>query len=123
MGVMRKNVWRIDGAGANAVDGRVVWSPRKSLWNTGIVVGAIALAPKHYSWSAFAVFLALSYVTLLLGHSLGMHRRLINKTYDCPKPFERFLVWLRGVGGYGGSLWDFAHPRSARLGATPACMS
>ena len=79
---MRKNVWRIEGHAANAVDGRVVWAPKKSLWNTGIVVGAIALAPSHFSWSAFVVFLVLSYVTLLLGHSLGMHRRLIHKTYE-----------------------------------------
>jgi fatty-acid desaturase len=99
---MRRGVWRIDGTGANAVDGRVVWAPRKSLWNTGIVVGAIALAPSHFSWSAFAVFLVLSYATLLLGHSLGMHRRLIHKTYDCPKPFERLLVWLGVLVGMAG---------------------
>jgi fatty-acid desaturase len=119
---MRKNVWRIEDTGANALDGRVVWSPEKSLWNTGIVVGAIALAPSHFSWSAFAVSLVLSYVTLLLGHSLGMHRRLIHKTYDCPKPFERLLVWLGVLVGMA-SLWDFAHPRSTRLGAAAAGMS
>jgi len=91
---MRKNVWRIDGRGANAVDGEVVWAPRKSIWNTTIVLLAIVLAPTHSSWSAFVLFLALSYATLLLGHSLGMHRRLIHKTYDCPKGLERSLVWL-----------------------------
>jgi len=99
---MRKNVWRIEGHAANAVDGRVVWAPKKSLWNTGIVVGAIALAPSHFSWSAFVVFLVLSYVTLLLGHSLGMHRRLIHKTYDCPKSFERLLIWLGVLVGMAG---------------------
>jgi hypothetical protein len=26
---MRKNVWRIDGRGANAVDGQVVWAPKQ----------------------------------------------------------------------------------------------
>lgn len=25
---MRKNVWRIDGSGANATEGRVVWAPK-----------------------------------------------------------------------------------------------
>jgi fatty-acid desaturase len=99
---MRKNVWRIDDTGANAVQGRVVWGPKKSIWNTCMVLGAIILAPSYFSWSAFGVFLALSYVTLLLGHSLGMHRRLIHKTYDCPKALERFLVWLGVLVGMSG---------------------
>jgi stearoyl-CoA desaturase (delta-9 desaturase) len=99
---MRKNVWRIDGTGANALEGRVVWVPKKSIWNTSMVLGAIILAPWHFSWSAFVAFLALSYVTLLFGHSLGMHRRLIHKTYDCPKAFERFLVWLGVLVGMAG---------------------
>jgi fatty-acid desaturase len=99
---MRKNVWRIDGTGADAELGKVVWAPKKSLWNSFMVLGALVLAPWHFSWSAFAVFLALSYLTLLLGHSLGMHRRLIHKTFDCPKPFERFLVWLGVLVGMAG---------------------
>jgi len=99
---MRKNVWRIDGGGANAVDGQVVWAPRKSIWNTTVFLLAIVLAPTHSSWSAFVLFLALSYATLLLGHSLGMHRRLIHKTYDCPKGLERFLVWLGVLVGMAG---------------------
>jgi fatty-acid desaturase len=99
---MRKNVWRIDGRGANAVQGRVVWAPVKSIWNTTMFVLAIAFAPTHFSWGSFALFLVLSYVTLLLGHSLGMHRRLIHKTYDCPKSVERFLVWLGVLVGMAG---------------------
>jgi len=31
-----------------------------------------------------------------------MHRRLIHKTYDCPKSFERFLVWLGVMVGMAG---------------------
>ena len=99
---MRKNVWRIDGLGANALDGQVVWAPVKSIWNTTIFVLAIVLAPTHSSWGAFVLFLALSYVTLLLGHSLGMHRRLIHRTYDCPKELERVLVWLGMLVGMAG---------------------
>jgi stearoyl-CoA desaturase (delta-9 desaturase) len=99
---MRKDVWRIDGRGANAVDGQVVWAPKKSIWNTGVFLLAIGLAPVYFSWSAAALFLGLSYVTLLLGHSLGMHRRLIHKAYDCPKAVERFLVWLGVLVGMAG---------------------
>ena len=99
---MRKDVWRVDGRGANAADGHVVWAPAKSLWNSAMYVGAIALAPLHFSWSAFAVFLALSYPTLLFGHSIGMHRRLIHRTFECPKPVERILVWFGVLVGMAG---------------------
>jgi fatty-acid desaturase len=68
----------------------------------GHVRGAIGLAPWHFSWSALAVFLSLSYPTLLLGHSLGMHRRFIHRTFDCPKPVERTLVWLGVLVGMAG---------------------
>jgi fatty-acid desaturase len=99
---MRRGVWRVEGREASAVHGNVVWAPAKSVWNSSMYIGAIVLAPWHFSWSAFAVFLALSYPTLLLGHSLGMHRRLIHRTFDCPKPLERTLVWLGVLVGMAG---------------------
>ncbi|MBS0419605.1 MAG: acyl-CoA desaturase [Proteobacteria bacterium] len=99
---MRKSVWRIDGTDANAVEGRVVWSPFKSLWYSLMYVIALGLGPVFFSWSAFTLFLVSSYVTLLLGHSLGMHRRLIHRSFECCKPFERFLVWLGVLVGMSG---------------------
>jgi fatty-acid desaturase len=101
---MRNDVWRINAHNANAVAGRVVWAPRKSLWNIAVYACALSLAPLYVSWSAVLVFLALSYVTLLLGHSIGMHRRLIHKTYRCSKGFERCLVWLGVLVGMAGPL-------------------
>lgn len=99
---MRKDVWRIDAVDANADDGTVVWAPFKSLWNTAMYLIAIFIAPLYFSWSALALFLILSYATLLLGHSLGMHRRLIHKSFECSKVFERFLVWLGVLVGMAG---------------------
>ena len=84
---MRARVWRIESASANADEGTVAWSPFKSLWNTGMYLAALILGPIYFTWTALSVFLLLSYVTLLLGHSLGMHRRLIHRSYECPKPF------------------------------------
>jgi fatty-acid desaturase len=99
---MRKEVWRVDGRGASPLHGDVVWAPGKSLWNSCMYLGSIALAPWHFSWSALGVFLALSYPTLLLGHSIGMHRRLIHRAFECPKPVERALVWLGVLVGMAG---------------------
>jgi fatty-acid desaturase len=99
---MRQGVWRINADGANAVQGRVVWAPAKSVWNTLVYVAAVVLGSMYFSWSGVIVFLALTYVTLLFGHSLGMHRRLIHKTFQCAKPFERCLVYLGVLVGMSG---------------------
>jgi fatty-acid desaturase len=99
---MRKNVWRINGTEANAVEGEVIWAPAKSLWNTIMLFGAIALAPIYFSWSALVFFLSFTYISMLLGHSLGMHRRLIHRSFECSKPLEYFLVWLGALVGMAG---------------------
>jgi hypothetical protein len=41
---MRRDVWRVDGREASAVRGNVVWAPAKSLWNSSMYIGAMALA-------------------------------------------------------------------------------
>jgi stearoyl-CoA desaturase (delta-9 desaturase) len=66
--------------------------------------GTLVLAPLTFSWSALAVFLVLTYLTLLLGHSVGMHRRFIHRAFDCPKWLERLLVYLGTLVGMAGPL-------------------
>jgi fatty-acid desaturase len=99
---MRNPVWRIDATGASAEEGTVVWAPAKSLWNSLMYALAIGLGPLYFSWSALALFLVSSYLSLLLGHSLGLHRRLIHRSFECSKPVERFLVWLGVLVGMAG---------------------
>ena len=90
---------------ASPVEGKVVWDPPRSLWNSGMLISALALGPATFSWSACAVFLFSSAVTLCAGHSVGFHRRLIHRSFDCPKWLERLLVWLGTAVGMGGPLW------------------
>lgn len=45
---MRKNVWRIDGQSANALEGHVISAPMKSIWNTTIHEARAYLAAR---WS------------------------------------------------------------------------
>ena len=99
---MRPGVFRVDGSGASPVLGRVVFSPSKAAWNLSMLAGAVVLAPLTFSPGAFAVFLALTYITLLLGHSVGMHRRFIHRSYDCPKWLERVFVYLGTLVGMAG---------------------
>lgn len=99
---MRKNVWRVDGAGASPLAGRVVWAPAKSLWNSGMILAALLLGPITATWGAVAMWLVLTYGTLLVGHSVGMHRLLIHRAYRCPKWLERLLIYVGVLVGMAG---------------------
>ena len=90
---------------ADPVAGRVVWDGPRSIWNTIMFGGAIILAPLFFSWSALAMFFVLAGVTLCAGHSVGFHRRLIHRSFDCPKWLEYVLVYMGTIVGMGGPLW------------------
>ncbi len=90
---------------ADPVEGRVVWDPLRSLWNAGMMLAALTLAPFYVTWGAVAVFLVLSAITMCAGHSVGFHRRLIHRSFECPKWVERLLVWLGIAVGMGGPIW------------------
>ena len=82
--------------------GRVRWSLAKSLWLTGMTTAAIAGGALTFSWEALALFLVTCAITLCGGHSLGMHRRLIHNSYDCPRWLEYVLVYLGVLVGMAG---------------------
>lgn len=42
---------------------------------------------------------------LLLGHSVGFHRRLIHGSFQCPLWLERILVWFGTSVGMSGPSW------------------
>jgi sn-1 stearoyl-lipid 9-desaturase len=92
-------------AAADAVAGEVVWDWPRSLWNMGMLLGALILGPLTFTWAALALFLASASVTLCAGHSVGFHRRLIHRSFDCPKWLERTLVWFGTAVGMGGPIW------------------
>src|ERR1700687_2714398 len=86
------------------VDGRGRWAPSKSLWIGSMTVLAIALGPFWFSVDAFLLFIATSAVTLCFGHSVGMHRRLIHASFECPLWLERLCVYLGTLVGMGGPI-------------------
>jgi sn-1 stearoyl-lipid 9-desaturase len=90
---------------ADAANGHLVWDPGRSLWNSGMIVGALVLGPLFFTWSAFAVFLLLSGFTLCVGHSVGFHRRLIHRSFECPKWLERIMIYVGVLVGMGGPIW------------------
>jgi fatty-acid desaturase len=90
-----------DGA-ANPIDGDVRWSPVKSIWiGSMTLIGSIGGA-LLFSWDAFAVFVALSAVTLCAGHSVGMHRLLFHNSFECPRWLEYLMVYSGVLVGMAG---------------------
>ena len=94
-------VHRIDGRGADACAGTVRLDPAKVLWNGTMLAGTIA-APFFASWASVALFSILLYATLLLGHSVGMHRMMIHRAADARPWLFRSLLLLGTWVGIGG---------------------
>lgn len=96
-------MFRVDGSNADALHGRVCWHVSKSLWISLHIAICLVFALPMATPGAIGVFLLLTWLTLLFGHSVGMHRRLIHRTFVC-KP------WLDGVLIYFGVLVGMAGP-------------
>jgi stearoyl-CoA desaturase (delta-9 desaturase) len=89
---------------AAVCNGRVRWAPVKSLWFLAMLAGALIGGTLTFSWSAFMLFVAITAVVLLFGHSLGSHRKLVHNSYQCPKWLEYVLVYCGVQVGLAGPL-------------------
>ena len=90
--------------GADVLQGVVLWEPMRSLWFSGMALGALVGGALTFTWAAFALFVGSTALVLLLGHSLGMHRKLIHDSFQCPKWLEYFLVYCGVLVGLSGPL-------------------
>ncbi|MEO1247633.1 MAG: acyl-CoA desaturase [Pseudomonadota bacterium] len=95
---------RIDGAHASgdAAEGRVRADPVKVFWVGGMLVFGTLGSALTISAGGVLLFVVSTLTTLCLGHSLGMHRRLIHRSYDCPKWMEYLFVHFGVLVGFAG---------------------
>jgi stearoyl-CoA desaturase (delta-9 desaturase) len=89
-------------ASTNPDEGVVRWSPVKSLWFSAFLVTAVVGGYYTFDLSAALVSFVFTVLTLCLGHTLGLHRLLIHRSYDCPKWLEYVFVHLGTLVGMGG---------------------
>jgi stearoyl-CoA desaturase (delta-9 desaturase) len=84
--------------------GRVRYAPLKSLWFLGMLGAALVGGALTFSWSAVALFAFITAAVLLLGHSLGNHRKLVHDSFQCPKWLEYALVYCGVQVGLAGPI-------------------
>jgi sn-1 stearoyl-lipid 9-desaturase len=99
---MMNEVFRVDGRGASALEGRVVLSPIKCCWNAAMLGTALVWCIPTISVGSVLLLVISTYLSLLFGHSVGMHRRLIHRSYRCRKWLERLLVYIGVLVGVAG---------------------
>jgi sn-1 stearoyl-lipid 9-desaturase len=90
--------------GVSLVPGGVRWAQAKSLWIAAMTAAAVTLAPLFFAWDAVILFMLTSAATLCFGHSVGMHRRLIHSSFDCPRWLDYLCVYLGTLVGMAGSI-------------------
>ena len=86
----------------NPVDGNVHWSPFKSIWYSTMLVIGLVGGFLTYSFQAALVGGLLTAFTLCVGHSVGLHRLLIHRSFKTAKWLEYFMVSTGVLVGMGG---------------------
>jgi len=84
--------------------GTVRFAPIKSLWFLGMLSGAVVGGALTVSLPALAIFVVITAVVLLFGHSLGNHRKLVHDSFRCPKWLEYLLVYCGVQVGLAGPI-------------------
>ena len=69
-----------------------------------MTAAALVLGPLTVTPGAFAVFLVTAAATLCLGHSLGLHRMLIHRSFVATRPVAMLMMWLGTLVGMAGPL-------------------
>jgi stearoyl-CoA desaturase (delta-9 desaturase) len=91
-------------AETSSTDGHVAWSPARSLWTGGMTLAAVLAGPVFVTPGAVALFTLTTAVTLCAGHSVGMHRLLIHRSYEARRWLEYGLVYLGTLVGMAGPI-------------------
>jgi stearoyl-CoA desaturase (delta-9 desaturase) len=90
--------------------GRVRFDLGKTLWLWSMALPGLAIGIPSATPPALAASSVLGFLTLCLGHSVGLHRGIIHRTYEAPRAVRNALAYLFVLGGLGGPLsWARLH--------------
>src|SRR5262245_59220712 len=99
-GIMIMNMFIIKNAVPKTV-GRVRVDPVKILWMWGMLFAGAVVGLPALNGRLTALSLALTFLTLCLGHSVGLHRGFIHRSYEVRPAVRAFLAWLFVLTGLG----------------------
>lgn len=84
--------------------GEIRWAPVKSLWMLALMGIVAWWGPQTLSLGAIGALVVISGPTLCLGHSVGLHRGLIHRSYEASRAYWVLVAWLGTLTGMGGVL-------------------
>jgi fatty-acid desaturase len=99
---MMEPVKRITEDSNSPLSGEVMYDVPKMIWNLGFILIACLFAPSTFTFPAFLMFLLLTYFSLLVGHSVGMHRMMIHRTFRSNIFMTRLLIYIGVLVGMSG---------------------
>jgi fatty-acid desaturase len=90
--------------------GRVRFDLGKTVWVWGMFVPGVAFGLGSLTVETTVLSLALGFLTLCVGLSVGLHRGVIHRTYEVRPPVRYVLTYLFVLSGVGGPLsWARLH--------------
>jgi stearoyl-CoA desaturase (delta-9 desaturase) len=99
---MMRPVERVIFDSPSPLAGKIKYDYPKLGWNFLCISVALILGPLTFTANAFLIFVFLSYTTLLIGHSVGMHRMMIHRTFKANKLVRRTLIYIGVLVGLSG---------------------
>jgi stearoyl-CoA desaturase (delta-9 desaturase) len=86
----------------------IAWS--KIGWLYANLLVGLAAIPSGLTVRTAAASAALAFLTLCVGHSVGLHRGIIHRTYRAPRFVRCALAYLFALSGLGGPVsWLHVH--------------
>jgi len=90
--------------------GQLRFDVARTLWLWGMLLPGAVVGIASATPATVGVSLALAFVTLCLGHSVGLHRGVIHRTYEAGPIVRGGLAYLFVLSGLGGPLsWARLH--------------
>ncbi len=102
--------------------GRIRFGLGKTLWLWGMAIPGLAVGIPSLTPTTLVVSLALAFLTLCVGHSVGLHRGIIHRSYEAPLAVRGVLAYLFVLGGLGGPIsWARLHAVRDYWQSRPDC--
>ena len=84
--------------------GKIDFSWRKTFWLYTMIFPILFIDFSSIQWQDLALNILLLFLTVGIGHSVGLHRGIIHKSYKTSKTFRKISLYLFVLTGLGSPL-------------------